>query len=59
MRVGFIFNGGWENLFCANFFSILLIGLSPICVFDDDVGPMWHLNMYLRHILTWSCIFII
>ena len=37
-------------------FSIFLIGLSPILFVVDYVGPMWHLNMYLRNISSCSCI---
>ena len=34
-------------MFCQ-IFEILLIGLSPICIFVDVVSPMWHLEHVLR-----------
>ena len=42
-------------MFCQ-IFEILLIGLSPICIFVDVVSPMWHLEHVLRQIFTCPCI---
>ena len=52
-RAGINFYVSLGKLILCKLFSILLIGHSPICFVDD----LWHLNMYLRHILTCSCIF--
>ena len=55
-RVGVYFCVGLGKLNLCKKISILMIGLSPICVDVVFVGPMGHFNMYLRHIFIWSCI---
>jgi len=38
----------WEILVFVNlFYFILMIGLSPICVVDDYVGPLWSFELVL------------
>ena len=45
-----------EKLTFLQKFSILLIGLSPICLLMIMLVPYGFLNMYLRHISSYSCI---
>ena len=47
---------GVRKIYFSTKFSILLIGLSPICVDDVYAGPMWHFELVLRNIFTCSCI---